>query len=995
MASDLKFNITGDASGFLKAVATAKQAAAGLNQSGGSGQGGGQNTPNAAPINQAQIAQNKYNQSVSQGVSKLNLLEKASAFYKDQPKQLAEINKQMAAVYNTQSKLATNEVDYAKAIDMRNQHMEKANKLYTEYSAHSNRQFEQLKGLALSQAGSALRGVGGGLYNASQNAYTSLNDKYQFDTNLTNSQRAKTRAELSQGQRLSGLYQAGNNLTSGLANSPIGDLLAVGGTGLGAAGGLLQLAGALKTLKPVAGGGGAVAGLANLSKGAGAAASAGSGLAETAGAAAPAGIGLGAGAGYAGLAALAAGGIFSISSLTGSAMRGSKDAIGDIGNDFVQLNPFSSEEEKKKAALKKYKNSAEYDKQSKDKQALVDQAIGESPEAQKANALKTVKTDLAKSEPFKLQTQKMANQKADFEQDQARQTFELKRSFARQEADFKKAEIREDEDYSRTQMKFKIQRARMDQDYYKESSRAAADYNKTLKRADEDYARSYQQIQINNSRFQRDQEISLTRFHQDQAIAKTRFDQDQALEAKRLAEDIGKSTIRATQDSNLDRFRADQDYARNRMQLERQTARSIEDLNKGLGDTLLSIVAPGLSGNKGYQLMKALRDYNIQKKRIGEDSATAGQNLNTDYQRQLQDISKNLSRTLEDLGIQAKRAAEDMQIAAQRFAEDQQLAAQRAEADALKASQDQLIDSTLALSDLNRQYARTIEDTNLSYSRSMEDLNTSYARSLQDLEIAQTDAAIAHSRALEDLALAEQRGKEDFKTSMENIQIAGDRFARDFDISIKETAQNIGSEFGVAVEDMQKLYQIISSQIAGQASNSGNPPPQHAGGLYNVPIDNYPALLHAGEMVLTKNQADSFRAGSSAGGQTFSGSGLYNDGEKFGKGMAKPLDQVASKLVEGIKTSLQTGGKTAATYIKTAVTPAYDTIGGGTNTPGYYGPGGVSTGPNVGGGRVVPPASRGGGTVVTFTINANNQATTDLLVKHARNFTHLLGNSLS
>lgn len=36
---------------------------------------------------------------------------------------------------------------------------------------------------------------------------------------------------------------------------------------------------------------------------------------------------------------------------------------------------------------------------------------------------------------------------------------------------------------------------------------------------------------------------------------------------------------------------------------------------------------------------------------------------------------------------------------------------------------------------------------------------------------------------------------------------------------------------------------------------------QNAGGLEYVPYNDYPALLHVGEMVLTKNQADSYRAG--------------------------------------------------------------------------------------------------------------------------------------
>ena len=41
---------------------------------------------------------------------------------------------------------------------------------------------------------------------------------------------------------------------------------------------------------------------------------------------------------------------------------------------------------------------------------------------------------------------------------------------------------------------------------------------------------------------------------------------------------------------------------------------------------------------------------------------------------------------------------------------------------------------------------------------------------------------------------------------------------------------------------------------------------EHAGGLEYVPYNDYPALLHVGEMVLTKNQADNYRAGNREGG---------------------------------------------------------------------------------------------------------------------------------
>ena len=49
---------------------------------------------------------------------------------------------------------------------------------------------------------------------------------------------------------------------------------------------------------------------------------------------------------------------------------------------------------------------------------------------------------------------------------------------------------------------------------------------------------------------------------------------------------------------------------------------------------------------------------------------------------------------------------------------------------------------------------------------------------------------------------------------------------------------------------------------------------KHATGLYNVPYDGYAAILHAGERVLTRAQADESRKGESA--QAESKQDIYN-----------------------------------------------------------------------------------------------------------------------
>ena len=64
----------------------------------------------------------------------------------------------------------------------------------------------------------------------------------------------------------------------------------------------------------------------------------------------------------------------------------------------------------------------------------------------------------------------------------------------------------------------------------------------------------------------------------------------------------------------------------------------------------------------------------------------------------------------------------------------------------------------------------------------------------------------------------------------------------------------------------------------GTGGGGINRPTKQAGGLWNVPLDNYIAALHRGEMVLTADQARRYRAQAATGGNTYNDSAsIYID----------------------------------------------------------------------------------------------------------------------
>jgi len=81
--------------------------------------------------------------------------------------------------------------------------------------------------------------------------------------------------------------------------------------------------------------------------------------------------------------------------------------------------------------------------------------------------------------------------------------------------------------------------------------------------------------------------------------------------------------------------------------------------------------------------------------------------------------------------------------------------------------------------------------------------------------------------------------------------------------------------------------------VAGKVGVSGSKPPGKAMGMSYVPYDNYPSLLHKGEQVLTRAQADQYRNnGKSQGGNIFN----INI-----NGVNKSTKEIISEMVAEIK----------------------------------------------------------------------------------------------
>lgn len=124
-----------------------------------------------------------------------------------------------------------------------------------------------------------------------------------------------------------------------------------------------------------------------------------------------------------------------------------------------------------------------------------------------------------------------------------------------------------------------------------------------------------------------------------------------------------------------------------------------------------------------------------------------------------------------------------------------------------------------------------------------------------------------------------QRGFDGVKKSIEDsageLKLKAATAAAGFAVDVIKAGENVKTALEIGGDYIAGLWEGLSN--GGATTNGANggvefggggvmKPMEQAKGNWTVPYDNYPSLLHRGEMVLTKSQARQFRDGVSGGG---------------------------------------------------------------------------------------------------------------------------------
>lgn len=109
-------------------------------------------------------------------------------------------------------------------------------------------------------------------------------------------------------------------------------------------------------------------------------------------------------------------------------------------------------------------------------------------------------------------------------------------------------------------------------------------------------------------------------------------------------------------------------------------------------------------------------------------------------------------------------------------------------------------------------------------------------------------------KTLENTYKNQTEASEKYKTSIEQLTVSSNTLKTQLDIAQKAVEQ--------MVRDMQGSAST-TTMTYGQWANDYYSKHSHANGDWYIPYDDYPAMLHRGEMVLTASQARRFREGGS------------------------------------------------------------------------------------------------------------------------------------
>lgn len=590
-----------------------------------------------------------------------------------------------------------------------------------------------------------------------------------------------------------------------------------------------------------------------------------------------------------------------------------------------------------------------------------------------------VKKILDRDPTFQLQKKQLNESWNDFYVDMAHSVFKLNQGYERQTQDISLQQSRASRDFAIQEQRLGVSRTRAGEDYGfanrqndLQITRTRRNVNLQLQRQDEDYAKNrgriYQDDAKNRLRLEQDSTKQLDRLYrdvtrslerttEDSTRSMTRTQEDAARSWQRTVEDTSRSALRTVEDTTktmtraqedavttmqraitdrnqsgarlmedtgTSRSRLAQDYNRTVVQQNRSFTRSNQDLDQGYQDSILGIVAPGLTSNPGYQLARLTRDYAKNKTRLGEDYQTNRQDLNINvdrqfadlakglqrgiddlnksFQRTVEDVNKSLTRTAEDIAVTLQRSSQDIATTLQRTGadiattlqragEDMATTMQRATADAATAVTDGVTDITTnfkrTMDDLNTNLQRATADMDVEHFRAYQDamrqlqdaeqdyqtnrteIQKSYNRTLEDLNNAEADLKRSYNDTLVDLNTAQKRAKEDYDDARSQLTLSMQRFNRDFENSLAQLAISVtqagGALASTTISVMERAITTVNAAADAKIAEINRAKPNVPGvpglnGMNQIPADGFGAVLHHDEMVITKPEAQYLRS---------------------------------------------------------------------------------------------------------------------------------------
>jgi hypothetical protein len=437
---------------------------------------------------------------------------------------------------------------------------------------------------------------------------------------------------------------------------------------------------------------------------------------------------------------------------------------------------------------------------------------------------------------------------------------------------------RTNEDASRTLSRAfedaSITLARAGQDFSKNASRAIDDATLSRSRLSQDYNREVNQQNKSYLRQSQDTDQS----YQDSVLG---------IVAPGLASNPAYQLMKLNRDYVKNKGRAAEDYQQGRTDLNTSTDRSFDDISKslkrGLDDMTQSFQRT--MDDVGKSLARTSEDVNTTLARTAEDIATT-------LSRTGQDIATTLSRTGEDIATSLSRTLTDTATSVARAMEDSATTMQRATQDTATALSDGMVD-------INKNFSQGVEDLNTSLTRAIQDLDTSdfrarfdamrtlddakidydtnrnklaldYNRQVEDLNNAEYDLRKDYNRSIEDLNTAQQRATQDYKTASDGLNIQIARATRDFEDASSSFVMSVASAAGlISTYNTEIANAAVNPATSGGSTEGGNgsvpasPDPNSSvpglGGLNEIPKDEFPAMLHEGEMVVTREESQLLR----------------------------------------------------------------------------------------------------------------------------------------